>query len=133
MFLSKLLLTFAIIFGIIFLVNFLLSKFLKTERRRIFSYDYVSPFHKKIDWTIRVILACTMFYFIFRMSVYESTSFDNMLLIIASLVVIPDITRSIFEWIHKQRKEAIITISNCGLFFLIVFVFLQFEVYKLYG
>ncbi|MDX5475181.1 MAG: DUF4181 domain-containing protein [Bacillaceae bacterium] len=132
MFISKLLLTFAIIFGLIFLVNFLLSKFLKTERRKIFSYGYVSPFHKKIDWTLRIILACTMFYFIFRMSVNESIPFDNMLLIIAGLVVIPDITRSIFEWTHKQRKEAIITISNCGLFFLIVFVFLQFEIYKIY-
>ena len=133
MFLSKLLLTYAIIFGIFFLVNFLLSKFLKTERRRIFSYSYVSPFHKKIDWTIRIVLACTMFYFIFKMSVNESIPFEHLLLIIAGLVVIPDLVRSIFEWVHKQRKDAIITMSNCGLFFLIVFVFLQFEVYTLYG
>ncbi|WP_096153592.1 MULTISPECIES: DUF4181 domain-containing protein [Bacillus] len=133
MFVSKLLLMIGIIIGLIYLFNLLLSKLLRMGRRKIFfSYVYVSPLHRKIDWIVRIIMGCTMFYFIVKMSINESILFHNVLLIIALLAVIPDIVRCIFEWTHKQRKDAVITISNCGLFFLIVFVVLQFEIYKFF-
>ena len=135
MFIIKLLLIFVIIFGITFLFNFLLSKFLKVERRKIFSSrDYVNPLHKKTDGILRIIMAIVFFFYLVRITTNTADSastFANTLLFFAIIGGIPDIVRSVFEWTHNQRKDAIITTSNFGFFLLIVIVFLQFEVYKI--
>jgi hypothetical protein len=43
-------------FGLmIYLINTVLRKWLKVERKKLFSYNHINDKHKKIDWTMRMI------------------------------------------------------------------------------
>ncbi|WP_233569871.1 DUF4181 domain-containing protein [Falsibacillus albus] len=45
----------AIYFVVQLAINYLLRKWLKVKRKKLFSYNHLNEKHKKIDWTIRII------------------------------------------------------------------------------
>ncbi|RLQ92307.1 DUF4181 domain-containing protein [Falsibacillus albus] len=52
---SKILMILAIYFVVQLAINYLLRKWLKVKRKKLFSYNHLNEKHKKIDWTIRII------------------------------------------------------------------------------
>ncbi|MDY0236339.1 MAG: DUF4181 domain-containing protein [Gudongella sp.] len=115
MFWIKLFFVLAVLSLLIFIFNTAMRKFLKVEKRKIFSYNHVNEKHKKIDWTIRI-----SFLIIFLITYfYQTRSSDRVIwyletwFVILMFLVISEIVRAFMEWKYAENRKAyIFTISQ---------------------
>ncbi len=108
--------------------NAFMRRWLKVEKRKAFSFNFVNDTHKKIDRTIRVI-----FMIIFLVSYFLTVAKDPLddsfvfvpFFILMANFIVTDSIQAIMEWKVAQKKnEAIFTISQMLLsvaFFLSLF------------
>lgn len=100
-----------------FIFNSIMSKFLKVEKRKIFSYDYVNKTHMKIDWVLRIVLVIILTIYLFYTfnDPYKDDFFWRTLPLKVSLlsIAIPELTRAFMEWKYAENRKAyVLTISQ---------------------
>ena len=113
-----------------------MRKYLKVEKRKVFSYNYVSEKHKKIDKTIRTISIISIIVFTF-ISVYKYNSegiwrFVPSILILVS-VVITELVRAFIEWKYSANPKAyIFTLSQLFFLMFLLWITIKSNFYNLF-
>lgn len=110
-----------------FIFNSVVRKYLKVEKRKIFSYNHVNEKHKKVDWIIRIsfiiILSITHFYIIRNLN-GAIWYFETWFLILV-FIVVSEIVRAYMEWKYAENQKAyIFTVSQ--LIFIVVLLLIAF-------
>ena len=100
-----------------FIFNSVMSNFLKVEKRKILSYNYVNNIHMKIDWVLRIVFAIILVTYLFYAlnDPYKDDFFWKAFPVIVSLlsIVIPELTRAFMEWKYAENRKAyMLTISQ---------------------
>ena len=94
-----------ILFSLLLIFESIMRKYLKVEKRKLFSYNHVNEKHKKIDSIIRIgfiiILLITVFYLIVTSS-EPVWCFEPVFLILLFLVV-SETTRAFIEWKYAEN------------------------------
>ena len=104
--------------------SFGMSKLLKVEREKWFSYNHINDLHKKIDWAIRITFTITLlvstYYMIYSDSSETVWYFETWFLLIV-FVAISESVRAYMEWRYiENRKVYVLTILE--MVFMIVLV-----------
>lgn len=104
--------------------SFGMSKLLKVERKKWFSYNHINDLHKKIDWAIRITFTITLlvstYYMIYSDSSETVWYFETWFLLIV-FVAISESVRAYMEWRYiENRKVYVLTILE--MVFMIVLV-----------
>ncbi|MCY8235341.1 DUF4181 domain-containing protein [Priestia endophytica] len=119
----------AIILLLWFLFNTIMRKWLKVERKKLFSYNHVNEKHKKMDWTIRIItIASILLGFIINMS-RDSTDwfwFLQSWAVLFIFIVVSETVRAVMERKYAKNPNAYkLTISE--LLFVLILFFILFK------
>ncbi|WP_124053402.1 DUF4181 domain-containing protein [Priestia endophytica] len=109
--------------------NTIMRKWLKVERKKLFSYNHVNEKHKKIDWTIRIItIASILIGFIINIS-RDSTDwfwFLQSWVVLFIFIVISETVRAVMERKYAKNPNTYkLTISE--LLFVIILFFILFK------
>lgn len=111
-------------FLLIFLFNGIVRKWLKVEKRKLFSHSYVNDHHKKVDWLFRgifiVLLIIGGIVNISRIP-HEPVLFLESWFLLLALVTATEIVRAVMEKRYAENPKAyVFTISQ--LIFLLILV-----------
>jgi len=97
------------IFGVLFLItHVLLRKWLKVDRKKIFSYNHINEKHKKIDWTIRIIFITFMligFFITVSRSPQDPIWLLQPHIILLVLIFCTELVRAIMEKKHAENPN----------------------------
>jgi uncharacterized membrane protein YoaK (UPF0700 family) len=109
--------------------NTIMRKWLKVERKKLFSYNHVNEKHKKIDWTIRIItIASILIGFIINIS-RDSTDwfwFLQSWVVLFIFIGISETVRAVMERKYAKNPNTYkLTISE--LLFVIILFFILFK------
>ncbi|MFP7225971.1 DUF4181 domain-containing protein [Priestia filamentosa] len=109
--------------------NIIMRKWLKVERKKLFSYNHVNEKHKKIDWTMRMItIASILLGFIINMS-RASTDwfwFLQSWVVLFIFIVVSETVRAVMEKKYAKNLNAYkLTISE--LLFVLILFFILFK------
>ncbi|MFP3728344.1 DUF4181 domain-containing protein [Priestia filamentosa] len=109
--------------------NIIMRKWLKVERKKLFSYNHVNEKHKKIDWTMRMItIASILLGFIINMS-RASTDwfwFLQSWVVLFIFIVVSETVRAVMEKKYAKNPNAYkLTISE--LLFVLILFFILFK------
>lgn len=128
----KLFLSIGIFAFLLFVFNSLMRKYLKVEKRKIFSYNHVNEKHRKIDWTIRisfVIITLTPHFFIIRnisKNISQNIWYPEIWFSILVFFIISEMVRAFMEWKYAENQKAyIFTISQ--LIFILILQWVLFS------
>ncbi|MFP3847055.1 DUF4181 domain-containing protein [Priestia filamentosa] len=121
------LLAIVLLLGVSF--NIIMRKWLKVERKKLFSYNHVNEKHKKIDWTMRMItIASILLGFIINMS-RASTDwfwFLQSWVVLFIFIVVSETVRAVMEKKYAKILNAYkLTISE--LLFVLILFFILFK------
>ncbi|WP_430786471.1 DUF4181 domain-containing protein [Virgibacillus flavescens] len=99
---------------LIYVFDILVRKWLGVERKRVFSYNHINDFHKKVDTTIRIISVFVMISFIPLMS-YGLINFYFQSIAITIFLIVSELVRAFMEWKYVNNSKAyIVTLINLG-------------------
>ncbi|MCA1321063.1 DUF4181 domain-containing protein [Bacillus tianshenii] len=117
------------IFGVVlFFFNFMIRKLLKVERKKFFSYNHINSTHKKIDWTIRILIIVCMFVGLsinVQNDFSEGYWFLETYFLLFLFIVLSEIVTAFMEWKYAENKNAyLFTIFQ--LLFIVAFLLLMF-------
>lgn len=119
-------LVFLIAFAVIaiFSFNAIMRRCLKVEKPKRFSHNYVNDLHKKIDWSIRGLIAILIIIGGF-VNIGRIPSERILLLevwsLLFTLIIATEIVRAVIEWKYAENPKAyIMTISQ--LVFLVILI-----------
>lgn len=122
------------IFLLVSLVRISLRKIFKIEKvkRESFSYNHVNKLHRKIDWTLRIILIITYIILMYLL-IYQEYSLTNIFLITLLLFTVAEyVVRAIFELKYTQNpKQSILTISEMIIWIIVIILIIQLDLFKL--
>ncbi|WP_124052247.1 DUF4181 domain-containing protein [Priestia endophytica] len=109
--------------------NTIMRKWLKVERKKLFSYNHVNEKHKKMDWTIRIItIASILLGFIINMS-RDSTDwfwFLQSWAVLFIFIVVSETVRAVMERKYAKNPNTYkLTISE--LLFVLILFFILFK------
>lgn len=110
--LPKFFLTLGIYSSLLFIFNTLMRRYLKLEKRKLFSYAHINEKHKKIDWIIRIIflIAVIISYF----SITRNSDFFGGLwyfipwFLLVAHIVLSEVIRAFMEWKYAENPKAFI-------------------------
>lgn len=126
MFWIKLFFTIGMFLLLLFIFNYLIRKFLKIEKGKVFSYNHVNKNHKKVDWIIRisfVIIILTSQFLIMTKGGRYNIWYLQIWFIMIAFVIISQITRAFMEWKYSEEsKRYLFTISQ--LIFVLILLFI---------
>ncbi len=129
MFWMKLFLLISIFLLFSFIFNTVISKWLKVEKKKFFSYDHVNEKHKKIDWTIRMamLVSLSLGYFInITRDPMEWFWFLETWFLVIIFIVVSETARAVMEWKYAENPKAhMLTISQ--LVFVVILLFTTFK------
>ncbi|HEO8420484.1 TPA: DUF4181 domain-containing protein [Yersinia enterocolitica] len=116
----KLLIILIIFLGASLLFDLVLTKVLKLERRKFFSYNHINKVHVRIDWSIRI-----AFMFILMAAFIINYSYNLWYLqpyyVLLLFIIVSGVVRAIIELKYlKNRREALFTVLQLG-FWLLLF------------
>ena len=128
---TVLLIKFFLVIGILLFVSFVfdsvMSKYLKVEKRKAFSYSHVNEKHKKTDWIIRIsfIIIILITHFFIISSIKENTRetiwyLETWFLILVFLII-SEMVRAFMEWKYAENRKAYIFTISKLIFILILF------------
>lgn len=124
----KLLLVLSIFVVVLYLYNSMIRKFLKVEKKKFFSYNHINEKHKKIDWTIRIIIVVGMLVGYFtnvQNDLSDGYWFLETYFLLFLFIVITEIATAIMEWKYAKNKNAyLVTIFQ--LLFIVAFMLIMF-------
>ncbi|MBP2239506.1 protein-S-isoprenylcysteine O-methyltransferase Ste14 [Cytobacillus eiseniae] len=113
----KIILMIVIILFFLVLFNTVMRKWLKVEKKKLFSHNYVNEKHKKFEWIIRISIVVMLFgFFAYSMSdpVGDGHLYLKFVSIIMFIFIIAiETLRAFMEWKYAANKKAyILTISQ---------------------
>jgi hypothetical protein len=118
----------SIVFVLTSLVKFLLRKIFKIEKvkRKLFSYNHINEFHRKVDKWIRNITTIVLIILALLMITYEGFTyvyaFGVVFLLAADYAV-----RAFFEWKYSEfPKQAILTLAEMFMWLTAFIIAIQF-------
>lgn len=104
-----------ILLSLLHIFESIMTKYLKVEKRKSFSYNHVNEKHKKIDSIIRIGFIIIILITVFYLMVTSSESvwcFEPVFLILLFLVA-SETSRAFMEWKYAENSKAyILTISQ---------------------
>ena len=101
--------------GISYIFEIIMSKYLKVEKPKFFSYNHVNEKHKKIDLIIRITstIAILVSSFYFTINVENLPWFLQVWFIILIFIVISELVRIYMQWRYvENKKEYIFTLTQ---------------------
>ena len=106
---SRILLLFVLLFIVLTLFNYVTRKLLHVERPRSFSYNYVNPTHKKIDWWLRgifTVLFVIVFYIVTTTD--DVANFWRFIIfgVVITFLFVTELLRAFMEWKHADNQRA---------------------------
>ncbi|GAB3802694.1 DUF4181 domain-containing protein [Virgibacillus kimchii] len=104
----------------------LMSKWLKVENKKLFSYNHINDKHRKLDWTIRItFLTLLLFGFFYNISVepYDTVWFLEPWFLLIIFIVFSQVARATMEWKYAENRKAYMFTLSELLFFGVVFIF----------
>lgn len=112
----------------LFLFNAIIRKWLKVERKKIFSYNHVNMKHKKIDWGIRITTVVALFIG-YMISITRDpigmNGFFHSSFILFSFIIVSETVRAIMEKKYASNpNDYKFTISQ--LIFIVIFVIILY-------
>lgn len=122
-----------ILYVLIWLMKFSLSKVfkIKKEKQDWFSYNHVNKAHKQVDWFIRIltlIVQMTCLYLV----LYEEYSIVFFLVPLFLLLVGSYSVKAFFEWKFSDNpKQSILTIGEMVIFAAVLTIIIQFDLLNL--
>jgi len=127
-FLLKLLLVLSIFGVLLYLYNSMMRKLLKVEKKKIFSYNHINSTHKKVDWTIRILIIVCLFVGLF-INVQNDFSdrywFLETYFLLFLFITLSEIATAFMEWKYAENKNAyLFTIFQ--LLFIVAFLLIMF-------
>lgn len=133
---QKLIVLLAILSLLIFTFNSIMRRYLKVEKRKLFSYNYVNEKHKKIDRTIRIItiIAIIVFTFIgiYKYNIERLWGFVPSILVLVS-IIITEMVRSFMEWKYSDNPKAyIFTLSQLIFLVALYWITIKSNFYNLF-
>ena len=112
-------------------IQWLLRRFLKVERKKFFSYNYVNDLHKKMDRVLRTIVLISSLIAIFFTASNEYSP-NDILVFLLFFNLIPGIGTFFFEWKYSPtRKQSILTICEIVYIVIVVVTIIEFDLLDL--
>ena len=108
-----------------FIFNLIMSRWLKVEKRKLFSHNHVNDKHKKIDWTIRIIFIIFMILGSFINATRDYTEriwFLERWCFLLGLTILAEAIRAFMERRYADKKNAYIFTLSQLLFGMIVVI-----------
>lgn len=104
----KLFLLVLLIWFLFFLFGVVMRKLLKVERKKLFSHNHINEQHKKIDWTIRIVLIVAMIVgFIINTARFPETIFYlEVYFFLVILVFLTESVTAYMEWNYVENRNA---------------------------
>ncbi|WP_286166413.1 DUF4181 domain-containing protein [Bacillus sp. E(2018)] len=95
------------IYGLlVFTFNKIIRKWLKVEKKKLFSYNHLNRSHKKIDWTIRIasvfILIISSIINIYRT---EKLWILESYVLVFLFIIVSETVRAVMEWRYAENKN----------------------------
>ncbi|TLS36279.1 DUF4181 domain-containing protein [Pseudalkalibacillus caeni] len=101
-----------------------MRKWLKVDKKKLFSYNHVNEKHKKVDWTIRITFLIVLLFGFFlalinisngRAWIWEPS------FVLFIYIIVSETARAIMEWKYAtNRKAYILTVSQLGFTVIII-------------
>ncbi|AQU80722.1 DUF4181 domain-containing protein [Planococcus faecalis] len=104
----------AVLFGVIWLVKWMLRKVFAIKKEKIdwLSYNHINKLHKKIDWGIRIATMVGMIFTIYFV-LYKQYPIALYLVVWGAFTIIDYSVRAFFEWKYTDNpKQWILTMSE---------------------
>lgn len=106
-----------VIFSLLFIIfNAVMRKWLKVEKKKVFSHNHVNGKHQKMDWTIRIIF---IIFLILGSSINVTRDYTERIwflepwYILFALIILSEAVRAFMEWRYADNKNAyIFTLSQ---------------------
>lgn len=115
----KLLIILIIFLGASLLFDLVLTKILKLERRKFFSYNHINKVHVRIDWSIRMAF---MFILLasYIINYYYNLWYLQPYYVLLLFIIISGVVRAIIELKYlKNLREALFTVLQLGVWLLL--------------
>lgn len=131
----KFLLILAVLLSLIIGFEVIMTKYLKLDKRKPFSYNHVNGKHKKIDWLIRIVFIISLFITSFILKRNPEISNWNIKteFLIIIFLIISEATRAFMEWKYGENpKTYILTISRLLFISILIWVTLYLDLFKLF-
>ncbi|WP_417900187.1 DUF4181 domain-containing protein [Bacillus haimaensis] len=117
------------IFGVVlYIFNSMMRKLLKVEKKKFLSYNHINATHKKVDWTIRILIIVCLFVGLF-INVQNDFSdgywFLETYFLLFLFIILSEIATAFMEWKYAENKNAyLFTIFQ--LLFIVAFLLIMF-------
>jgi hypothetical protein len=101
---------------LLFLLNILLRKWLKVERKKFFSYNHINEKHKKMDWKIRLTFLIVLligFFINISRETGDQILFLQPYILLFIFLVVSETARAVMEKKYaKNKNDYVFTVSQ---------------------
>lgn len=134
MFWIKLIVVLVVFMLVLIIFNRVMRKWLKVEKKKAFTYNYVNKKHEKIDWTLRIIfIAAIVLGSFINIERNESLWYLEAWFIMFCLIFLTEAVRIFMEWRHAENKnDYLFTLSQLVFCTVIVTSFFTTNYYGLF-
>ena len=119
-----------------YIFGFLMRKWLKVEKKKLFSHNHVNDMHKKIDWTLRVIFIAFLIVGTFynaERGYLERIWYIEPWSLLIGLTIMTETVRAFMEWRYNPDKnDYIFTLSQLAFGILLVIVVISTNFFGMY-
>ena len=133
----KMILVIVIITFLTYILTELIRRWLKVEKKKMFSPNHVNDMHKKIDWTLRIVFLAVLlvyaFYIVERGFSYRIWFLEPWFILFISIIVTESV-RAFMEWKYAEnKKNYIFTLCQLALTILIVITALSTNFFGMFS
>ena len=129
MFWLKFILVIVIICFMTYILTELIRRWLKVEKKKMFSHNHVNDMHKKIDWTLRIVFFAVLLVCAFYNAERDFSDriwFLEPWFILFISIIFTEFVRAFMEWKYaSNKKDYIFTLCQLALTILIVIIALS--------
>ena len=116
---TQILIILLLLIGIAILINgfsYMMSKLLRVERKKWFSYNHINDVHKKVDWVFRIAFAIIIIVsagYKISQEPLEPVWYLNTWFLLIISIVLSESVRAYMEWKYEENRNAyVLTISE---------------------
>ena len=134
MFWVKLIVVLVVFMLVLMIFNRVMRKWLKVEKKKAFSYNYVNNKHEKIDWTLRIIfLAAILLGNFINIERNERLWYLEIWFLMFGLIFLTETVRAFMEWRYAENKrDYLFTVSQLAFCTIIVTSCITTDYYGLF-
>lgn len=114
----------------------IMSRLLKVEKKKLFSYEHINKRHKSIDWTIRItfLVVIVIGYVINTVrDPLDSIWFINTWFLFFVFLIVSELVRAVMEWKYAEDANAyIFTLSQLGFIIIVLLSVFMMDFFGLF-